>query len=285
MSIFISQDFVADQNNSVEATDTDLKNPIIGYKNIVSSDTLVADEQDPNFPVENLFNPTTNQLWKGLTASTQYLTVTADGADTHDYIGIVGHNFHSQAIAASVEVDSGSGFEEVVTPSIPGTDGPLIFRYTGQTGSAIRLKMAAGDAPPEMAVIFVGKLLVLQRRIYVGHTPINYARETEIMGGRSMRGHYLGQVLLGQYLANSVDISNMTPDWYRAYMDPFVKACRNQPFFFAWRPSQYPDEVGYCWFTNTPKPQNQRSNGMMSISLALEGVAVHDLESLAEQYA
>ena len=55
---------------------------------------------------------------------------------------------------------------------------------------------------------------------------------------------------------------------------PFIVASKEVPFFFAWRPASYPRETGFAWMTNNPKPSNQRSNGMMQISLSMGGVSL-----------
>jgi hypothetical protein len=55
-------------------------------------------------------------------------------------------------------------------------------------------------------------------------------------------------------------------------MDPFIIAAKEIPFFFAWRPGSYPTEAGYVWLTDDPEPANQLANGMMQISLNVEGV-------------
>ena len=115
---------------------------------------------------------------------------------------------------------------------------------------------------------------MLQRRIYVGHTPIPYGRESRVTTGVSESGNFLGRIVLGESLETSVDLQNMTPAWYRAEMDPFIAASKEAPFFFAWRPDSYPRETGYAWMTNNPKPSNQRSNGMMQISLSMGGIAL-----------
>jgi hypothetical protein len=89
---------------------------------------------------------------------------------------------------------------------------------------------------------------------------------------RSVNGNFLGRIVLGRKVATQVNLQNLTPDWYRTYMAPFVLAAEEIPFFFAWRPSSYPNEIGYAWLTSDPKPVNQRTNGMMQVDLALEGV-------------
>jgi hypothetical protein len=133
--------------------------------------------------------------------------------------------------------------------------------------------MRAGAAPPTIAVVYAGALLVLQRRIYVGHTPIPYGRSAKITNGRSESGNFLGRIVLNEKTQSAVKMQNLTPAWYRQHLDPFIAASKEAPFFFAWRPLSYPREVGYAWMTNDPQPSNARANGMMQIDLQMTGIA------------
>lgn len=271
--IVISNNYILSVLNAVEAKDKDLLNPVIGYHNIVSVNNLEATGEQALYPLANLLTEATNLIWKADDIGTHYLTVTTNSADDYDYVGIANHNFGSAGIVASVEVYDGTVWNEVVQPTIFADDDPVIFRYTPQGGAGVRLKMLPGSAPPEVAVLYVGKLLVLQRRIYVGHTPITYGRDAEVLTGKSETGHFLGRIVTKETLSTSFAIQNMTPDWYREYLDPFIEHAIEYPFFFAWRPQKYPREVGFCWIMgDTPKPSNQRPNGMMQISIQVGGL-------------
>ncbi len=74
------------------------------------------------------------------------------------------------------------------------------------------------------------------------------------------------------HIAISVSDLARSRDWYRETFDPLLQSARALPFFFAWRPQDYSDEVGYCWLTANARPVNQRNNGMMSITLPIAGI-------------
>lgn len=161
---------------------------------------------------------------------------------------------------------------QLIAPVLLPNDGPALFRFPQLAYEAVRLRMQAGTAAPTIAVVYAGALLVLQRRVYVGHTPINYGRSAKTVNARSESGNFLGRIVINQKTATKVDLKNLTAGWYRSYMEPFLLQAQENPFFFAWRPSTYPYEVGYCWLTNDPQPNNQRNNGMMSVDLELGGI-------------
>jgi hypothetical protein len=255
--------------------------PIIGYQNLVTSTNIAATTEDGDFPASNLANPATHLRWKsgaGSPSSDEYITVTLNTAEQVDYLGIAVHNFGTSLAAVSVEgtIEAPGGspdpWFELITPQLLPDDGPVIFRFNVQSLHSIRLRIQPSQVTPYLAVLYVGELLVLQRRIYVGHTPVKFGRRLNVANHRSISGNFLGRIVLGETTGTTIALKNLTASWYRSYMDPFLIEAKEIPFFFAWRPGSYPNEVGYVWLTEDPEPANQLSNGMMQVSLNVEGV-------------
>lgn len=274
MSVVISSSYVLSNSISGGGTIT-ADNPLIGYDNIVNTGSISTTTEDPDFPATNLANPATHLRWLGLggsPTSDEYVTVTNAVVQDIDYIAIARHNLFTAQIAISVEYFNGSSWVELVAPVILPNDGPALFRFPKLAYAQIRLRLQTGNALPTIAVVYSGELLVMQRRMYVGHTPINMGRSTMQASLRSISGNFLGRIVLGRKVSTRASFQNLTPAWYRTYLAPFVLAAEEIPFFFAWRPSTYPNEVGYAWLSDDAIPQNQRSNGMMQIEFSLEGV-------------
>lgn len=259
--------------------DFNADSPIIGYDNLVTIGNVFATTAELDKPVTFIANPATHLRWQagaGSPSSDEYLTVILDTPETVDYMGIAVHNFGSGSMPVSVEGQSelGDPWVEIITDLLLPNDGPVIFRFTEQSLYAIRLRIQGNlsGVSPFLAVMYVGKLLVLQRRIYVGHTPIPYGRRLSVANHRSISGAFLGRIILGETRQTSVALKNLTPSWYRSYFEPFLVFADEGPFFFAWRPGDYPLEVGYCWLMDDSRPQNQLPNGMMQVDMNLEGV-------------
>ena len=99
----------------------------------------------------------------------------------------------------SVEGDDGTlpqSWQELAGPVIPADDAPLLFRFSPVALSSIRLRMQPGSSAPTAAVLYTGALTVLQRRIYVGHTPITMGRVAKITNARSESGNFLRREVL-----------------------------------------------------------------------------------------
>jgi hypothetical protein len=268
MSIVVSQNFVLSSPNPYGLT-TD--HPVIGWQNVVAVDTIVATSAATGYPVTNLANPATHLRWRATTAVLQYLTVTTGSADDFDYVGIARHNLSSENIAVSIEADAGAGFVELTAPTILPNDGPALFRFTAAPYTAIRAKLAAGDDVAEIATLFVGKLLVLPRRLYQGFTPLSYGRAGKEINAMAESGDDLGTITTQRHVESKMPLTLIDPTYQRTYIEPFLAA--RPPFFLAWRPATYPNEVGYGRLTNWPQPTPQSPHSLLSYSLEMRGAA------------
>jgi hypothetical protein len=254
----------------------DLNSPIFGYQNLATTASITASSAASGYPASNLANPSTAALWRASSTAAQTLSTVISPAQQVDYLGIAAHNFGTARIAVSVETQEGAGdpWVRVIEPFIPVNDNALIFRFDAQFAYGARIVLAAGNIAAQAGVMYAGKLLVSRRRVYVGHTPMTLGPITEVVNGRSEVGHFLGRLVIGEYLSGAVSLSNLPPDWVRSDFVPFIRAAKETPFFFAWRPLKYPDETAFCALMNDPRPTNDRSNGMMKVDLEFEGVAL-----------
>ena len=276
MSVVISSALAA--TSAFQSNDN---TPLIGYENLVTTSNISSTTETSSDPVTNLANPSTHLVW----TSTQdlspdedeYVTVDIQTTDDVDYVAIARHNLGTAQAVVSVEglsdeSASPTEWEELVGESMLADDKPAIFRFTAQALAQIRLRIQAGTEAASIGVMYVGKLLLVQRNLYVGHTPITYGRKTKFINARSESGNFLGRVKLNQRTVTSVELSKLTATWYRNNFDAFVKAAETDPFFFAWRPGDYEDEVGFVWLTDDPVPRNELANGMMAVSFDMTGI-------------
>jgi hypothetical protein len=205
---------------------------------------------------------------------TQTFRIGADGAAANGFNGWIDEFRFSNAArwtAAFTPPTAAAPYTVLIPTFTPDDDTPILFQFTAVAADAVRVCLGIGTAAAEMAVLFVGSLLTLQRRLYVGHTPLPLARRQEVTTGRSQSGEHLGSVITGEWYGGSVAQQNLTASWYRTYMAPFIENAP-EPFFFAWRPNSYPDEIAFAWCTGDPIPSNARSNGMMSIEFDVEAI-------------
>lgn len=256
-----------------------VNNPVIGYQNILTTSIIASSSADASgfYPITNVVNPATYTKWKAADNTSQTITITPPNVNT-EYIGIARHNLGTQKISVKVEgatVAPGGvpTYFTLIDEQLFPNDSPLLLRFTRANYLSLRITLGSGLAAAQIAVIYCGTLLTLQRRIYVGHVPITMGRKTVTTNGMSENGQFLGRLFVSEGRTSAISMKNVTPDWYRQYFDPFVEAAGEIPWFFAWRPQDYPLEVGYCWFPSDAKPTNQSANGLMSCDIAVNGIS------------
>lgn len=261
--------------------DVPLNTPIFGWDNLAESGTVTATTEDADHPATNLANVSTALRWiasPGSPVADEYLTVTFATPEDCDYLAVGVHNLGTGQFTVSVEGDAGNSpqWEELVQESIQANDDPIIFRFTPTTLNAIRLRIQPSplDTVPFAAVLHTGKLLVMPRGTHTDHVPINLGIKTNVMSGRSETGNFIGRVILSEGRETSIAFQHLASTWYRTYMKPFVATAKNDPFFFAWKPQEFPTDVGYCWLTNDPQPSVDFNTKRMGITLQMGGVAV-----------
>ena len=256
------------------ADDLSLNHPVIGWHNVVTSSTIVASFEDANFPASNLANPATHLEWRSNSEGVQYITITTNEVDPIDYLAVAGHNFASNEIPTSIDGYIGGVWTQIVGDVMLPDDGPVIYRFEAQSMSQIRLCMQAYSAlrTARAAVVYVGKLLVIERKIYVGHTPLPDGIKSNVVNGRSESGKFLGRIELGEWRESTIPLSLVSPDWFRTYMRPFLREGKNLPFFFAWRPEDYPFEVGYGWLMEDPAPAPAGPSNLIAFDMKVSGV-------------
>lgn len=255
------------------ATPSDADLPVIGWRNVVTSATVSTTSQQANFPASNVANPATHLQWRAVDASAQYLTIATNEVDPIDYVGVAGHNFGSGEIAVSIEGSIDGGWVEIVDPVMLPDDSPAIFRFVPASFAQVRLRLHAGAQAARAAVVYAGRLLELERKVYVGHTPLPHGRKTAVTNNRSESGAFLGRIVLGEWRETTVPLSLLSPAWFRSEMVPFLRAAAEQPFFFAWRPASYPREVGYGWLTDDPRPAPAAPSNLVALELSISGIA------------
>lgn len=245
--------------------------PLIGWHNLVLVGNVAATSEASGYPASNLVNPTTHLDWRATSTADQYLTVS--GLDeTFNYVGLAKHNLGSTAAAVSVETWNGSSWDEVLSPSVPPDDAPLMLKFSTQSATQARVLIQDGSEAPRVAVLYLGFVLTAERRIYAGHTPITYGRKTEGPAGYSEGGNYLGRIITRETRTTIARLSLISPVWYRQYFVEFLAAAKDRPFFFAWRPASYPLETGYAWLANDPVPVNEAPSNLIAIELQLTGI-------------
>jgi hypothetical protein len=266
--------------------------PVIGWHSIVTTGNVDSTTEDASFPATNVASPDTYTKWKGgvNTAGIEFLTVTVTSLEEMDYLAIARHNFGTEQYTLAVEINTGGSpdwvpitFFDTTSPGATTVitlddDDPIVFRFDPQVLTGIRLKITtSGESAnvPELAVLYVGKLLVMERSIDVGqdHVPMIFGRRTNAVNSMSENGQFLGRIVLSEHRESKAQFKWFTDDFYRDDIDEFLEAAQETPFFFAWSPEEYPAEVSYAWLTNNAEPMVDPATRRVHLDLEMKGIA------------
>lgn len=248
--------------------------PVIGWETRVVASGIAADTEAAGYPATNLANHSTAARWQAEDTTDQTIVFTIDAAEDVDYIAIARHNLGTGAVAVSVEWGDGDSPETwtaLVEEFVPADDGPILCRFVAGAYDRLRISLQPGSVAPRMAVVYAGKLLVLERGEQSGFTPIPFAHSDEVFRGRSQSGDYLGSIVLRQGLQSQINIQHLSFAWFLANMKPFIDAAPTQPFFYAWAPQEYPDQVGFAWTTADVRP-TLNAPRLVDVQMSLDAV-------------
>lgn len=254
-----------------------LNNSRIGwhtYTRGLSLAAATASSSEVFGPADAPLRPDTFEFWQPQTMPATW-TVDLGTAYDVDYVGIAGHTIGSSG--ASVEVShSTDGLNWTSFAAIaPGDNLPLMFVDDVVFARYWRITVS-GSAAPQIAVIYVGKVLAMERAIYGGVAPPNLSRDTVLKNAMSRGGRFLGQNYRRNGVKGNVSFTNLTPGFIRDEFDLFVKSARRFPYFFAWRPLTYPREITYAWTDKDFAPSNKGTGRLMEVGWSLRGIGFGD---------
>lgn len=263
------------------AAATPLSHARIGYqtwlRDLAASAVTVSTE-DSAGPKDSPLREDTAEYWLPTALPATWQVDLGTSRDI-DYVGIAGHTIGSAGAAVTVATSTGefagSPSEQVWTTFAsaiaPADDAPLLFLDDSIIGRYVRLSLSGGATMPRVGVVYAGEALKMARPIYAGHSPMNLSRETVLHRSLSQGGQFLGQGFRRHGMAGSASWRHLTASWYRSSFDPFVKSARQYPFFFAWRPEDFPLEVAYAWCSDDIRPSNMGLRDFMQVSINLHG--------------
>lgn len=266
MSLVISSNLVL--------TEAELENPNaprLCWRTDLSVERVSASSEEDDYPVTNVVNPSTAFAWQATGTGTEYIDL--ELTTTIDYVGIARHNIRAGG-EVRLRAKTGTTLSTISDwTALSRTQQVVLWLLNEVSAPELRIEFRDNPEAPSVAVVYAGTATKLQRNIYVGHTPVTMGRQVQTIGGFSESGQYLGELIRREGRETTVTMENLTPSWYRDNLDPFLAQRPRRPAFFAWRPGNYESEVGYVWLTGSPQPENQRPNGMMSVTMDFEGIA------------
>ena len=266
MSIVISQNlYLAAASGSA----LPLTHARIGYQSYLTESNISSIfSNDAGHPLTNVLTSQTFETYKYSSFQSTIIDVDLGTAQPVDYFAMVGKNAAAYNLSYSLDDVSFTPISSISDASISARMG--IFEKT--TARYWRIAIGGLNSSFDIANIKLGLTLVMHRPIYGGHTPVTMGRNIIKKPNISEGGEFLGSTVIRKGLNTSYDYQHLPADWYRENFDPFAKHAENgNTFYIAWRPEDYPLEVGYCLSNSEITPSNMGVRDLMQVNFSVVG--------------
>ena len=244
----------------------------IGYDTFTLTGTATASTSTIDFPADAPLNSMTYEYWRP-TALPATWVLDAGSSKMANYFGIAAHSLGSSDCSITIASSPDNVTWTTIDTLTPADDSPIMFLFANVTARYWRLSIS-GSVIPSIGVVYVGPVLEMMRPCFAGLSPINLSRVTVIRPNKSEGGQWLGRSVIRSGSTMTVQYNNLGGQWYRDNFDPFVERAIYAPFFFAWRPADYPDAVGYVSVDKDIAPKNSNSRDLMSVGFAMVGLSI-----------
>lgn len=252
--------------------------PLIGWQSYVNRGNIVAESEDQYWPVSNLGNTNTALEWRSTSIDTQTITVSLNGTEPIDYIAVARHNLASAGVEIRVDaVYAGTApdaWVPVIGGVILGTDGPAMLRFDEIHPIEVRITLIPTDTPPRAAVLYIGKMTVMESGIAQEVVPMAFSLETDVATGRAESGDFLGRIITDQKRQLNYTFEYVDYNWFKRELGGFVQESMTRPFFMAWLPNVYPDEVFYGWLNSDVRPTAVNFQGDILVTFDMDISAI-----------
>lgn len=243
----------------------------IGHQTFTRTGTATASSAQTLFPADAPLNEMTYEYWRPASMPASWVLDTG-ASNIVNYFGIAAHTLGSSGCVLTIASSPNNATWTTIDTLTPADDSQIMFLFANVTARYYRLSIA-GSTVPSVGVIYIGKTLDMLRPCYAGLTPISLSEDSVIRPNKSEGGQWLGRSVLRSGSSMKVSYSNLENAWVRTAFRAFMDDAIIHPFFFAWRPDSYPDDVGYVWVGDNIKPSNQGVRDLMQVSLSMSGIA------------
>jgi hypothetical protein len=253
---------------ALEAQSGTLSKPRIGWqtntRGLTATNVTVSTEAT-DFPRDAPLRPSTWEQWKP-TAAPATWKVDFGSVKSLDYVGILGSGANVQ-----VEVSEDDSAYKWVCGGISldlYESGATVLLFPVVRARYLKLTI---DAVGLIGVVHAGSILSMERHVTGDHQPLNLSRQTELTTTISRGGHFLDDTIRRMGFKAPIAFQSLTPSWWRASFDPFVKAARQYPYFIAWNPNDWPEDVAYGWHEDDIAPRYMNGIPLLQTSWTVIG--------------
>lgn len=229
--------------------------------------TWTASTEETNFEAVSVANPMTFRRWRA-TASTSWLKAEMDTGEDVNAIGIAAHNLAGKTV--TIEHSEDDSAWTTLESFVPADNESILVLFENLVKPWWRISVSGGIA--EIGVVFIGQTLDMYRSIFGGVQPPRLSGVRTQLKTRSESGQYTSNKVIRRGISTSLSWRHLPGGWIRSHFMPFAEyASDGNPFFIAWRPSKYPEDVAYTWTGDNIHPTNMGILDYMQVGFSIDG--------------
>lgn len=249
-----------------------INNPFVAWQNLGAAATLGGTAVIAGGERANAVTGSTYDKWRpDVTTTSASLSFDFGTATAVGFAAIAAHNAADYADTVALQISS-NGTTWAAVSSATAVAGIMAWRVTvsARYWRFLFNGLTAGN-PLSVGVAFMGPEIIIPSRIYQGFSPVITPTEVQLQSNVSVGAHLLGSSVISQGSKLSADFQHVPAafvrgDEWMAFQSAFG---RGKPFFFAWRPDKYAQDVHYCWRDGgVIRPDNTGPRDFMGLSLA-----------------
>jgi hypothetical protein len=239
----------------------------LNYARIYYDNTLLnglASATSDDLKSANMLTPSTYDKWRPAANPSDCTLIGT--SQLCDYVAIAAHNLSGSTVV--INVSNGGALTEVYNSVVP-SNIPLLVRFTEGTYDRVFIEIS-GTTTAEIAVVYLGKELVMMRPIYSGYSPATLSSKDVFTPQTSDGGQFLGKQLVRKGFNTSASFSHLTYEWYEAEFQPFVLHAKKYPYFWAFNLLEHPSEVVYGWTNQNITPSLMGIRNWLEVSFDID---------------
>lgn len=271
--------YTASARTTALTTAGELNNPFVAWSNLGAAATLGGTTVLTGGEAANAVSGSTYDKWRpDVTATTAVLSFDFGSATVISFAALAAHNLSTYGGSVILQKSTdGVSWSSAGVGTITPTDNSAIAMRADTAGTAKRYwrfyftGLTAGDLL-SVGVAFLGNDLIFPRRFYQGFAPPITPTEVQLQSNVSVGGHPMGSSVITRGTKISASVRNVPESFIRGadWIDFQTQFGEGKPFFFAWRPTTYAQDVWYAWRDGgVIQPTNSGPRDFMSVEMAM----------------
>lgn len=223
--------------------------PRVAYKNLFESDdvTITCDSEADDYAHQNAYDWLPHTHWMPETGGPHWIQLVFGTAVSPNYFAFYGTDLAANGGTISLQYSLNSGADWLdISSAVPADSAPFYENFEAIESTYWRVLMDSID-PSKIAVLAFGTDLEMERGQWIGVTPPDLGRDTDLTTIVSDAGAFLGRSVIRNLWRTKIDLDFLSFGWVYEKWLPFMKHAELKPFFYKWNPSDYPNTTAFSW--------------------------------------